>query len=635
MRVLLLIPPMTQLNTPYPSTAYIKGYLNSINIPSDQHDLSLELALRIFSKNGLSQIASQIEKKLSIPTKGAKKSELLKHFLHHKNKYLCFIDPVVTLLQGRDSGVLSRLSDTETYPKGPQFKSLEDMAQFSEGDSLSWAFGSLGDTDRAKYLASLMIADLAAIVKEGVDPRFEMVRWGESLSRSAGSFDPLLENLESKTPTLLDSWLDEIVCEKLKDKDYDLVGITTPFPGNVYGAFRIARQIKKLRPKMKIVLGGGWVNTELRSLKESRVFDYFDFVTLDDGETPLRVLIEHLKGKKAQKELFRTYVCDGGKVKLISQNKDHDVPSSKTGFPTYEGLLLDRYLGVFEVLNPMHRLWSQSRWNKLTLAHGCYWKKCSFCDVSLDYIGRYEPTQSSIIVERMEKLFEETGGRGFHFVDEAAPPKLLGELSDLLIKKNLLFSWWGNIRFEKSFDEVLTKKMAKAGCIAVTGGLEVASDRLLKMMDKGVTVEQVARVSKNFIDSGILVHAYLMYGFPSETLQESIDSLERVRQLFQQGCLQSAFWHRFSATTHSPIGMQPEKFGIKILGPKPGDFARNDLDFEDPTQNPLDLLEVGLKKALYNYMHGVGLEEDVRTWFEELKVPKPKVAKNFIENALR
>ena len=107
-----------------------------------------------------------------------------------------------------------------------------------------------------------------------------------------------------------------------------------------------------------------------------------------------------------------------------------------------------------------------------------------------------------------------------------------------------------------------------------------------------------------------------MYGFPTETVQETIDAPERVRQLFAAGCIQSAYWHRFSATAHSPVGLEPQRFGI-ALRPLPSiTFAHNDLEFDDPVGADHDFLGLGLRKALYNYMLGVGLDADVRMWFD-------------------
>ena len=177
--------------------------------------------------------------------------------------------------------------------------------------------------------------------------------------------------------------------------------------------------------------------------------------------------------------------------------------------------------------------------------------------------------------------------------------------------------------------------MAQSGCIAISGGLEVASDRLLALMKKGVTVAQVARVSKGFADAGVLVHAYLMYGFPTQTVQETVDSLEYVRQLFENGCIQSGFFHRFTCTVHSPVGLDPAAYGVERHDLPFEGFAKNDVGFTDATGTDHDQLGVGLKKAIYNFMHGLGLDEDIRSWFDlDLPCPKSRIKRNTIARAL-
>lgn len=167
--------------------------------------------------------------------------------------------------------------------------------------------------------------------------------------------------------------------------------------------------------------------------------------------------------------------------------------------------------------------------------------KCTFCDISLNYISHYEANSAGLLCDRMEQLIHQTGEHGFHFVDEAAPPSLMRALAVEILKRRLIVSWWTNIRFEKSFTRDLCCLLKASGCIGVSGGLEVASDRLLALIQKGVQVDQVARVMMNFNQAGILVHAYLMYGFPTQNEQETIDSLEMVRQLFSTGILKSGF----------------------------------------------------------------------------------------------
>jgi len=552
-------------------------------------------------------------------------------FERNFDRYLATIGPAVAFLQGRDPSIGHRIAGRNFLPEGPRFDPLDAYVDPEGGDPLAWAFGALGVQDRARHFATLYLNDVADVLRDAVDPRFEFVRYAESLAQSQASFDPLARALAAPL-NLVDRTLRELTLAALARHAPQIVLVSAPFPGNVYGAFRIAQAIKLHDPAIVTVLGGGFVNTELRELSAPRVFDYFDYVTLDDGERPLLALLEHLARGREQQKLVRTFVRTADGVRYIDAGEP-DIPFAEVGTPTWDGLPLDRYLSLLDMLNPMHRLWSDARWNKLTVAHGCYWKKCSFCDVSLDYISRYDAATAEILVDRIETIIEETGQSGFHFVDEAAPPKALKALAVELQKRNRAISWWGNIRFEKSFTPELCAQLADSGCIAVSGGLEVASDRLLKLMQKGVSVEQVARVTHAFTDAGILVHAYLMYGFPTQTVQDTVDALEYVRQLFAANCIQSGFFHRFACTVHSPVGQHPERYGITLKPLPATSFAKNDVGFVDPTGVDHAALGIALNKALYNYMHGLGLDQDVRSWFSG-RVPRTLVPRHFIERAL-
>lgn len=625
-RVLSIIPPMTQLNTPYPSTAYLTGFLRERGVDAVQADLALALVLDLFSPTGLEAIRTRIQ---AMPAR--QRTPAVAAFDAQFARYQATIGPAIAFLQGRDPTIAHRIASRAFLPEGARFASLDVYIDPDGGDPLAWAFGALGVQDKARHLATLYLNDLADVLREAVDARFEFVRYAESLAMAQPTFEPLAQALAGP-PTLVDETLKALALAAIDQHKPQVVLLSAPFPGSVYAAFRIAQTIKAFDPSIVTVLGGGFVNTELRELTEPRVFDYFDYLTLDDGERPLLALLEHVDGKRGRSRLVRTYVREEGVVRYINL-AEPDVPFAEVGTPTWDGLPLDRYLSILDMLNPMHRLWSDGRWNKLTVAHGCYWKKCSFCDVSLDYIGRYDGVAATTLVDRIEAIVQETGQTGFHLVDEAAPPKALKAMAEELARRNLSISWWGNIRFEKSFSPELCLQLADSGCIAISGGLEVASDRLLKLMKKGVSVDQVARVTRGFSDAGILVHAYLMYGFPTQTVQDTVDALEYVRQLFDAGCIQSGFFHRFVCTVHSPVGQNPEEYGVKLKPLPPISFAKNDVGFIDPTGVDHDALGVALNKALYNYMHGIGLDEDVRSWFGS-KVPKTRVPRNFIARAL-
>ena len=620
-KLFVITPPFTQLNTPYPATAYIKGFLNTKNIESVQADLGIEVILKLFSKEGLQNLFEVGGLKFKVPNHTI--SDNSKRILALQDEYLKTIDPVIAFLQGKNPTLALQICQEYFLPEASRFAQLEE---------LDWAFGTMGTQDKAKHLATLYLEDISDFIVECVDSNFGFSRYAERLGRSANSFDELYEALQQE-PTYIDTILLSILKERIETIQPTLFLISVPFPGNLYSAFRSAQWVKKYYPSIKISMGGGFPNTELRSLSDARVFEFFDFITLDDGEMPIEELISNIENKDYN-SYKRTFLLEGTEVVYKNNSVKHDYKQSQVGTPDYSDLLLDKYISVIEIVNPMHRMWSDGRWNKLTMAHGCYWGKCTFCDISLDYIKLYEPVAANLLCDRMEEMIAKTGENGFHFVDEAAPPALMRALALEILRRKLAVTWWTNIRFEKSFTKDLCLLLKASGCIAVSGGLEVASDRLLKLIDKGVTVEQVAKVTRNFTDAGVMVHAYLMYGYPTQTIQETIDSLEMVRQLFEVGVLQSGFWHQFAMTAHSPVGLYPERFGVIKETEAIGTFANNDINYTDSTGIDHDKFSFGLKKSLFNFMHGICFDYELQDWFE-FKIPKTKISPDFIFDALQ
>ncbi|ULQ56710.1 radical SAM protein [Flavihumibacter rivuli] len=615
--VFLITPPFTQLNTPYPATAYLKGFLNTKGISAFQADFGIEVTIRIFCKKGLTELFN------TIGPGHADHSENARRMITLRDNYIQTIDDVIGFLQGRNPTLAHLISKRDFLPEASRFEQLDDLV---------WAFGNMGTQDKAKHLATMYLEDLSDLIKECVDEHFGFSRYAEKLGRSANSFDELYESLQQEY-TYIDTILISLLRERMESVQPRLVALSVPFPGNLYTSLRCGQWIKKNYPEVKVAMGGGFANTELRSLSDPRVFEFYDFITLDDGEAPLENLVAHVEGRLAESELKRTFLLKDGEVRYINNQACADYKQGQVGTPDYSDFLLDQYINAIEIINPMHSLWSDGRWNKLTMAHGCYWGKCTFCDISLDYIRLYEPVTASLICDRMEELIAQTGQNGFHFVDEAAPPALMRALALEILRRKLVVSWWTNIRFEKSFTRDLCLLLKASGCIGVSGGLEVASDRLLALIKKGITVAQVAKVNRNFTEAGIMVHAYLMYGFPTQTAQETIDSLEMVRQMFEAGILQSAFWHQFTMTAHSPVGLEPEKFKVKRVSELAGSFANNDLEHIDPTGAVHESFGYGLKKSLLNYMHGACLDFPLQKWFD-FKVPKTSIAPDHIRKAL-
>lgn len=592
MRILLVTPPLTQLNTPYPATCHLTGFLRSQGLPAEQMDLSIELIQHLFTRSGLEEIFET--------TSHLKLSKQNRIIQQQAEFYIQHIEAVMRFLGGKDHTLAQRFSDKEFWPASKRLPADED---------LEWAFGLIGNYDRATHLCTIFLKNLCDFINQTIDPRFELIRYAESLCLRLPDFEPLEQELQ-KEPSLIDNLMLEIFGKRVELLKPDMVAFSVPFPGNLYSALRCAQWLKTEFPEIKTAMGGGYVNTELRSITDAKLFDYIDFLTFDDGELPLLRLIT---GGEMIRTLYRN---EAGEIVRVNFDSNENIAFAESGTPDYNGLLQNNYINMIEMTNPMHALWSNGRWNKMMLAHGCYWGKCAFCDGTLDYIKRYEKAPVEMLVDRMEKIMAQTGQSGFHFVDEAAPPALLRKLSEEIIRRKLTVSYWTNVRFEKSFTPELCYLMAQSGCIAVSGGLEVASPRILKLINKGITIETARESMKNFADAGIMTHAYLMYGFPTQTAQETIESLEVVRDLFENGWIQSAFWHRYAMTIHSPSGQSPESVGAQSLQKQPNPFANNEIPFSTKHEIDLDYYGKGLNLATYNYMNGAGYDVDVRKWFK-------------------
>jgi radical SAM superfamily enzyme YgiQ (UPF0313 family) len=594
----------------------LKGFLKLHGYEVFQADLSIEVMNAVFSNTGFQKLFDHLS------TGQRQLSQNSNRILCNKQYYLQTVDLVMNFLQYRDTTLAQRICSDNFLPRASRFDQMPD---------LEWSFGSIGVNDKARFLATLYIEDVGDLIKDGITPYFSFNRYAEKLGMSAHSFAPIDQALQ-QPGNIIEAWMLELLKTHINEQRPDVVGLTIPFPGNLYAALKCGQYIKQNFPHIKVVAGGGYVNTELRELAEPAVFNYLDYLTVDDGERPLLNILEFLGGERKAGGLLMTFTRIDNEVRYVNSEQEGCFSHKDTGCPDYSDLALDRYLSLIDLANPMHRLWSDGRWNKLTIAHGCYWHKCSFCDIALDYIHRFDSASATVLVDRIERLIAQTGQTGFHFVDEAAPPAALKELALELLRRKISISWWTNIRFENAFTEDLCRLLAASGCIAVTGGLETASDRLLALMNKGVTVRQAAQVCRNLSSAGIMVHAYLMYGFPTQTEQETVDSLEIVRQLFEQGLIQSAFWHQFTATIHSDVGKNPAKYQCRIIGPPTGRFAKNDLQHEDPAGCDHQAFTQGLNKAVYNFMHGIGMDHPVVDWFD-FKVPAISVKRNHVEQA--
>lgn len=608
----MLTPPLTQLNTPYPASVYLKGFLNKHNIASLQVDLGITLFLKVFSKPELKKLFEISEYNRH------QFSENTQRIIHLKEKYISTIDLVIAYLQKKDITTGYNICKKEFLPQASRFTSYHQM---------EWVFEPNNIHEKASFLATLYLEDIANFIQEAICPFFEFSKYGEKLVLSNPEFDLLEKNVENSNDPI--STLTKNIFKTIVENyQPTFICFTIPFPGNLLSALICGKMIKDHYPHIKVVFGGGYVSTELRQLADPRIFKYTDFIVLDRGES---ALLDILADKK---ELRNTFYLKNNQLDFQESEISEEYPHYQMGDPDFSDLNLNEYLSLTDSLNPMHRLWSDGQWNKIYLAYGCYWARCSFCDTRLKYIKCFEQTPVKHIIATIKNIIKQTKHTGFHFVDEAAPVELLRDLALQLLKENISITWWTNIRFEKGFTRDICRLLSASGCIGVSGGIEVANDRLLKKIKKGVTIKHATQVLHNFKKSGIHVHAYLMYGFPSQTEQETIDSLEIVRQFFKNKLIQSAYWHQFTLTVHSEVYQQPDKYQIKIPSKHTNLFANNDVPFTDLNGCEHEKFSFGLKKSLFNFMNSIGFDFNLQEWFD-FKIPKSQIQSNHIKKLIK
>jgi len=600
--VVLIQPPFVQLNSPYPAPYYLKSFLEQRGFHVTVLDHSIVLFERIFSRSGLERIFADADS-LSAYKSETEKYISIKRFLSERYLWCVSIDRLIAFLRQKDHewGHFLALANG-CLPGGER----SDVFIAQRSGELS--------ADEARLFATKLLSDLADFITYSLDENFSLIRYRAAGEESFRSFSAVQKTLDGYImrnfyrPLLEEEWK-KLESSSLANDSF-LLGVTIPFPGCLQAALVCAESAKKRFGKaVHTVAGGGYVNTELRFLDSEEFSDFFDYVSFDKGYASLISILENIEINEALEDSF-----------------------VKTTFPDYSEVDFSRYLYPVDDANPMHRLWSDGHWLKAYLAHGCYWHSCAFCDVTLDYIKNFIPVDTSALFSHLKKQAEKTGVRGIHFCDEAAPVSSLLEFALLNREAGVPLNFWGNIRFEKSYDPDTAAILAAGGLLGVSAGLEVATEKGFKRLGKGIDLESAVSALAAFKEAGILTHAYLIYGYWDEDEEELIDSAETLRQLFAEGLLDSAFWHKFILTRHSRIYAEKER-GLHPLLKVKGDcpqsantFALNDLSFKG--EEKFDKYSEGLETLLAVWMSGE-TEAPVRSAFP-FKVKAPSVPPDLV-----
>ena len=691
-KAILVQPPFVQFNAPYPAVHCLEAFLRGGGHTAVAFDHSIALYRRIFSHTGLLKVFADARKALdsgaaASTASGAAAASQVGRYLSYEGLYIEWIDGIMDFLSGRDPAMAHRLAAAAELPRGARAETF-----------LGRRDGRI-TPDEAGQLATCILDDLGDFITYALDPDFGTVRYAERLASSRADFGEVRASLDSSwllrefyAPFLDEFWAAQAAEAPGAAPDFILV--TIPFPGCLLGALACAQAARRAfgesgpgrgprRPR--IVFGGGYVSTELRGLRDTGIFDYCDCLSFDAGYGSLASILEaggsmgeqgigsgDADGRPAigAGSLYRTmYRAREGGALVVSGFPAGDSAAEESGpdrlvvgcayhekfarlereavttiFPDYRNTDFGSYLRIVDSGNAMHRLWSETPWLKYSLAHGCYWRRCSFCDTELEYVADFARTSTGALLEAASAAAARTGLHGIHFVDEAMPMAALldfaranrtraaaGSVSDTGRAKP--FSFWGNVRFDASWTQDRCEFLGASGLVAVSGGIEIATERGLEMTGKGFDLVSLVRTLVAMRRAGLLVHTYLIYGFPGQAAADIVDSAEFCRQLFAAGLVDSAFWHRFVLTRHSRMYREWKEGRRPALVPvdRPWSFANNDLSFEG--ERAFDRFDAPLAASLDSWMEGAALDKPLSAWFGRT-APKTSINGDLVESLI-
>ncbi len=348
-----------------------------------------------------------------------------------------------------------------------------------------------------------------------------------------------------------------------------LVGLSVCFPHQVLAALKCARILKQQRPNVHVCLGGSFVSCHMRRTRSSRLFEVVDSLVLDDGELPLEQLFHRLSGRGSDLRGIPSLVYPNGT--RVDRNSAAPAPDMESlPPPDYHRLALDEY--------PIPR---DQMWLSLRLSRGCAWRRCSFCRTGLPLVKNHQQPTVDFLFRQIEAIVERTGVTTFQFSDDSASPEVLEQLSRRIISRGLPLHWSTSLRFSNRLTVERGMLFKRAGCSHVFLGLESYNDRLLRLMNKGITTRMVDRVLSNLSWAGLPVFLYMIIGFPTETEREALESFQRVEQFRKEGSIAGCLYSPFQIIPFSAVALKPEKYGItRMHVPAQLDLDPPVMDFE-------------------------------------------------------
>lgn len=535
MKTLLIYPPQWYPSQPYLSAPYLTSYLLSKGWRAEQRDFNVKSYDYFLSPAWLRRAVAKMEARLAALR--AKPSVA--------GREKAVIDVLSAGLKFSDA-IIARVEEAKKVMRTPDL--FFDFDVYRQADMIVKAALKLTSDAYSPSVLTLSTFESGTRAEEST-------RKARSASRDRET-NPYVELYE------------EVFLPAERWEDYDVAGISIVGISQIIPGLTLARLLKEKYPHLHLVLGGPILSVNAGQLEGHPEFfdDFCHSVVTFEGEEPLRLLLESLKNGDSLADNPNLIYKEDGKVRASPRRVElrfEDIPQ-----PTFDGLPMDLYLSPYPILPVL-----QSR--------GCYWGKCTFCTHSYIYGRRYGKQRTEAMVDHLQDLSRKYNTKYFTFSDEAVSPHSLNDLSDLLIERGARIGSLALLKFEKAMDERLFQKMRRAGFLFLMFGLESANDRVLGLIDKGATQEIEREALRRSAEAGIWNHAFLFFGFPTETREEARETIDFLRDNLHS--IHSFGPGVFLLNRDSSVYQYPEKFYItKVLRDPESDISMN-LDFEIAT----------------------------------------------------
>lgn len=329
------------------------------------------------------------------------------------------------------------------------------------------------------------------------------------------TIDGLLADCQSMTGNLFRRFFAPRVAEWLQD-DPEFIGISIGDYSQLLAGLTLALQIRQVSGA-RLCIGGNLFGRYTDVLINNPEFfrRFADFVIYNEGEKPVVDLIRHLEGKLpvGQVPNLIHLTADG---RIVTSDEAPPLAIEKLDAPMFGDLPASQYFLPSPIYN-------------VQASRSCYWRKCAFCTHHAG--SRYAIKPVAQMLAEIRALQESCGAYYVHFIDEAISPAYLRRLSEAILREGIELRFYLYARFEKGFDRELFQLASRAGLRMVQWGFEAASERVYRLMNKGPMADKNARrqVLEAAYESGVWNFLFLMFGFPTETLDEARETVDFMR----------------------------------------------------------------------------------------------------------